>query len=85
MYRLIVETLLGVTLEVDHLRLTPRLPASWDGFKLHYRYRETFFHITIAKSADGVARITVDGQEQQTQSIQLVDDRRDHTVLAQIL
>jgi len=47
MYRLIVESLLGIHLEVDKLRLTPCLPADWKSFKLHDRYRETVFHITV--------------------------------------
>src|SRR6202034_3727531 len=47
MYRLITESLLGIHLEVDSLRFTPCLPADWPAFKIHYRYRETFYHITI--------------------------------------
>ena len=44
MYRLIVETLLGLRLEVDKLRVNPRLAArAGDSFKMHYRYRETFY------------------------------------------
>ncbi len=46
MYRLIVETLLGVEVVVNELRFTPRVPAGWKTFKLHYRYRETIFQIT---------------------------------------
>ncbi len=55
MYRLAVETLLGITLEVDRLRLTPRVPESWDSFKIHYRYRETFYHIVLKRSPAGAA------------------------------
>jgi cyclic beta-1,2-glucan synthetase len=47
MYRLLVETLLGVNLEGDQLRLDPRLPEAWDSYKIHYRYRQTVYHITI--------------------------------------
>ena len=32
MYRLLIETLLGVNLEGNQLRLTPRLPKSWTSF-----------------------------------------------------
>jgi len=32
-------------LEVDRLRIEPLLPAAWTGFDVHYRYRETVFHI----------------------------------------
>jgi len=47
MYRLLTESLLGLRLEVDRLRLEPVLPDSWKSFKIHYRYRETVHHITI--------------------------------------
>ena len=49
MYRLAVETLLGLHLEVDRLRLAPRVPAEWESYKIHYRYRETFYHITLTR------------------------------------
>ncbi|HUO10628.1 MAG TPA: glucoamylase family protein [Phycisphaerae bacterium] len=78
MYRLVVETLLGLTLKQDRLLLTPRLPAAWDGFKMHYRYRETFYHLTISKAGDGIARVIVDGNEQPDRAIPLIDDRSDH-------
>jgi cyclic beta-1,2-glucan synthetase len=38
MYRLIVESLLGLRLEVDKLHVAPCLPAHWPGYKVH---RET--------------------------------------------
>ena len=50
MYRLIVESLLGLRLEVDKLRFAPCLPADWKGFKLHYRYRETVYHIAVVQT-----------------------------------
>jgi cellobiose phosphorylase len=51
MYRLAVETLLGLTLEVDRLRLQPRVPQSWESFKIHYRYRETTYHLVFKRNA----------------------------------
>jgi cellobiose phosphorylase len=50
MYRLAVETLVGLHLEVDRLRLTPRVPVEWESYKIHYRYRETFYHITVTRA-----------------------------------
>jgi cellobiose phosphorylase len=49
MYRLAVETLVGLRLEVDRLRVAPRVPADWTSFKVHYRYRETFHHLTFRR------------------------------------
>ncbi len=50
MYRLIVESLLGLRLEVDRLHLAPCLPAHWAGLTVHYRYKETVYHIAIAQA-----------------------------------
>jgi cellobiose phosphorylase len=80
MYRLIVESLLGLSLEVDRLRFTPCLPANWGGFKLHYRYRETVYHIAVLQTpvGNGEMRVSVDGIEQHDKTIPLVDDHEEH-------
>jgi cellobiose phosphorylase len=83
MYRLLIETLLGVNLEGEHLRLTPRLPKSWPAFKIHYRYRQTVYHISITRrvaDAPGENQIILDGNELAEETIPLVDDRREHFV-----
>ncbi|MBW6514480.1 MAG: cyclic beta 1-2 glucan synthetase [Candidatus Syntrophosphaera sp.] len=82
MYRLIVESLLGVSLEIDKLRVSPCLPEGWDGFKLHYRYRETMYHITVTQehSDRGVRRMTLDGMELSGETIPLADDHLEHWV-----
>ncbi|MCP5228561.1 MAG: cyclic beta 1-2 glucan synthetase [Candidatus Accumulibacter sp.] len=86
MYRLMVESLLGLRLECDRLHLAPCLPANWQAFKIHYRYRETVYHIAVAQEHVGEqgARmqmsVTVDGEERSDQTIPLVDDHREHPV-----
>jgi cyclic beta-1,2-glucan synthetase len=82
MYRLTVETLLGLNLEVDHLRIAPCIPAHWDSYKIHYRYRDTVYHITFRRISEQgqTARVTVDGAECPDARIPLIDDRREHTV-----
>jgi cyclic beta-1,2-glucan synthetase len=82
MYRLIVESLLGLRLEVDKLHITPCLPAHWPGFKLHYRFRETVYHITVVQ--DGAAGLSVDGVELEGQAIPLLDDHLEHTVMVKV-
>ena len=47
MYRLIMESLLGLRVEVDKLYFAPHFPSTWDSFIAHYRYRETVYHITV--------------------------------------
>ncbi len=82
MYRLIVESLLGLKLEVDTLHVAPCLPADWKGFTVHYRYRETLYHISVLQVSDGNGekRVIVDGVEQQHKVVSLVDDRQEHVV-----
>jgi len=83
MYRLLLETLLGVNLEGDRLRLAPRLPKAWATFKIHYRYRQTVYHITITRlAADSVDAntLSLDGQEISGTTIPLRDDRQEHAV-----
>jgi cellobiose phosphorylase len=86
MYRLIVESLLGLKLERDKLCFAPCLPAEWKGFTLHYRYRETHYHITVLQvsAGNGEASVTVDGVEQHEKAIPLVDDRQEHSVEVKI-
>jgi len=81
MYRLIVESLMGLNRSGDVLRFAPRLPDHWKSFKVHYRYQETVYHITIVKTGSGeqVTNVKVDEADQKEKSIHLVDDRREHT------
>ncbi|MCE9549838.1 MAG: cyclic beta 1-2 glucan synthetase [Betaproteobacteria bacterium] len=82
LYRLILETLLGLTLEVDKLHFAPCLPADWKTFTVNYRYRETDYRITIVQTADtdNVPSVTIDGVAQQDLVIVLVNDFEPHTV-----
>jgi cellobiose phosphorylase len=83
MYRLLLETLLGVNLEGNQLRLTPSLPGAWTTFTVHYRYRQTPYHIRITRVPDalpGGKRLSLDGQALPGNIISLVDDHRDHSV-----
>jgi cellobiose phosphorylase len=86
MYRLILESLLGLRLEIDKLSFAPCLHADWEMFKVHYRYRETVYHITILqeRNGNGETSVTVDGVEQHEKAITLVDDHREHSVEVRI-
>ena len=60
MYRLVTESLLGLKLSADRLYFEPCVPMNWPQFKLHYRYRETFYHVTInqMQGQDNTTRVT---------------------------
>jgi cellobiose phosphorylase len=52
---------------------------------VHYRYRETVYHITVLQPRDGgVAGVTVDGVEQHDKAIPLLDDHQEHSVEVRI-
>ena len=86
MYRLIVESLIGLRLAGDTLHLAPCLPAEWPSLNIHYRYRATLYHIAITQTPTGkdeqsaLSSVRVDGVEQADKVIHLVDDRAEHRV-----
>ena len=86
MYRLILESLLGVRLEGDHLRIAPAMPRDWTSFEIDYRYRNTLYQIEVRQQeADtGVGSVTVDGVERDDSRIPLHDDGQEHRVLVRV-
>ena len=81
LYRLIVESLLGLRVEGERLHLAPLLPPGWDTFELDYRHRETDYHVVVHRVPDGEAeRSVLDGHVQDGDAIALVDDGHDHHV-----
>jgi cyclic beta-1,2-glucan synthetase len=82
LYRLILESLLGLTREAGRLRFEPCLPAHWPSISIDYRDRETTYRITLLQ-ADGEAgglEVTVDGVAQADATVPLVGDGLEHHV-----
>jgi len=69
-------------LEVKKLYVAPCLPVDWETFKVHYRYRETVYHIDVLQTREdiGGVSVTVDGVNQHEKAIPLIDDRQEHSV-----
>jgi cyclic beta-1,2-glucan synthetase len=81
MYRLIVESLLGISLDVNKLRFKPCLPHNWTEFKVHYRYRETVHHITVRQVDAGAdAGVYIDNQRTGADAVTLQDDGQEHFI-----
>ena len=82
MYRLAVETLLGLERHPDHLKLVPRLPSTAPGhFKVTYRHGGATYHIAVQPAPPGDAPgVVVDGTLRPDGQIPLHDDGRDHVV-----
>ena len=87
LYRLIVESLLGLNREGDRLHITPCMPKEWKTFSLSYRYAETDYRIAVVRiSVPGTAEIEtmLDGAKLSEPGIPLVDDQREHVVEVRI-
>lgn len=81
MYRLILESLLGIHLDNGRLVFKPCLPPEWTSVDVLYRYRDTPYHIVIEQES-GLTQpeVTLDNVLQNEASIPLEDDRKDHQV-----
>ena len=89
MYRLIVESLLGLKLEADKLHIAPCMPPEWNEYKLTYRYRSTEYRITVRRSEateeqPKTTSVTLDGVSEGTAYIVLIDDNGPHEVEVRI-
>jgi cellobiose phosphorylase len=86
LYRLILESLLGMSINMDKLTFKPCMPAEWKEFKISYLFRQTTYRITVRQMNDGVeeASVTIDGFVKQDRTIQLVNDHQEHIVEVRI-
>ena len=69
------------------LSFTPLFPAGWLEYKIHYRYRDTYYHIQVIRKepkAALVRRVVVDTIEQPDLMISLVDDQIEHFVMVEV-
>jgi cellobiose phosphorylase len=78
MYRLIVESLLGIERVGERLVLAPQLPRGWTGFRLRYRYRATTYAIEVRTAEHPALRI--DGVDVGGDTVPLCDDGKMHHV-----
>ena len=63
--------------------LRPRLPKAWDSAKVHYRFRQTVYHIEYRRWDGDAASLPagkLDGNPLAGAVVPLVDDHREHAV-----
>jgi cellobiose phosphorylase len=82
MYRLLVESLLGLAREGSRLRFAPCLPADWAGFEIRYTFGETVYDIEVRQGPE--AGITLDGVLQPGDAMVLADDRQEHRAIVTV-
>ncbi|CAG1013497.1 cyclic beta-1,2-glucan synthetase [Burkholderiaceae bacterium] len=78
MYRLIVESLLGLRLDIDEggarLHVEPCVPAHWPAYRIDYRFRETPYRLQIEWGERD--EVQVEGEVHAGAAVPLVDDGR---------
>jgi cellobiose phosphorylase len=82
MYRLLVESLLGVQRRGDTLSFAPCVPEDWRSWELEYRYGTTRHRIMFERVAAGsvVAQVLCDEKPQAEGIVRLRDDGREHLI-----
>ncbi|MGW8251861.1 MAG: GH36-type glycosyl hydrolase domain-containing protein, partial [Anaerolineales bacterium] len=87
LYRLGLERILGFNRHADRLEIDPRVPESWSGYTIQYRYGASRYRIRVDNPEgvrQGVKEIRLDGKKQSNTVIELLDDGEDHQVVIQL-
>jgi cellobiose phosphorylase len=84
MYRLITESMLGLSRRGQRLLVEPRLPDKWATIEIDYRYGEATYRIHVLRSEQEVGHIEVDGVVQDGMSLTLFGEPAVHEVLVWI-
>ena len=77
-YRVGLQEILGIKKQGDKLKLDPRLPISWDGYKAVYHYLDTTYNIEVKKESK--ENVNLDGKDMISSTINLVNDGKEHLI-----
>jgi cyclic beta-1,2-glucan synthetase len=83
MYRVGLETLLGLARHGDTFAVDPCIPCSWPGFEVRWRHGRTTYVITVenpGRRGRGPSAARLDGEAVDARAIPLVDDGGTHDV-----
>ena len=83
LYRVGIESLLGLKRSGDRLKLNPCIPSEWTSFSITYRFQSAVYHITTENPdgvESGVVTTLLDDQPVQDATVPLLDDGRRHEV-----
>jgi cellobiose phosphorylase len=81
MYRLLVESFLGLRQEGNKLIIEPCIPEEWTSFKVDYKYKNTMYRFNIRQNVPVTKRaMTINGLATEDKTLLLVDDGIEHVV-----
>ena len=77
-YRVGIREIIGLKKKGDKLKLDPKMPVHWDGFKVCYTYMDTTYNIEVIRSDKD--EVILDGVSQISNKIDLVNDKSTHKI-----
>jgi cyclic beta-1,2-glucan synthetase len=83
MYRIGLESILGLRRQGGSFSIAPCIPGSWNGFVVRWRHGQSLYEITVqnpGRRVRGVAEAVLDGVRVNAGAIPLVDDGAVHVV-----
>ncbi len=80
-YKVGIEEILGIKKYGNKLKLDPKIPIAWDGFKAIYRYQNTNYNIEVKKSSKEL--VELDGKKVHS-AINLTDDGKEHHIMVYV-
>nr|WP_214460423.1 glucoamylase family protein [Flavihumibacter fluvii] len=82
MYRLIIESILGLRREGNRLYFDPCIPREWPSLSIQYRFGETTYSIRYQQQfgQEKARKLRLDGIDQLEEIVYLVNDLKEHVV-----
>lgn len=83
MYRVGLESILGLQRRGNTFAMAPSIPSTWPGFSLEWRVGQSLYRIQVNNPehrSTGVAAAHLDGVSVDPLAVPLVDDGREHAV-----
>ncbi len=83
LYRVALESMLGLRMQGDRMSIDPCIPANWRSFTLSVHYGSTTYHFSVDNSTaaeHGVRQVLLDGKPCAATAIPRIDDGAVHAV-----
>ncbi len=77
-YKVAISDILGLKKQGEKLKLDPKIPIHWDGFKIVYHYEQTTYNIEVVKGEK--EELILDGKRKISNTIDLVNDKSIHEI-----
>lgn len=81
-YRVGITDILGIQKIGKKLKLCPKMPVAWDGFKVVYHYMDTIYNIEVIR--DEKDELILDNKKKVSNTVELVNDKKEHNLILRV-